>query len=91
MCFGKQVSEPTAITAFTGMVRICGVKRQTTMKSGEKSGVFGTDNCFTVLGVKNKVYFVSYTGNNSKSILKPPWKLFNVLKVLYKMKTIHFQ
>lgn len=35
MCFGKQVSEPTAITAFTGMVRICGVKRQTTMKSGK--------------------------------------------------------
>ena len=27
MCFGKQVSEPTAITAFTGIVRICGVKQ----------------------------------------------------------------
>lgn len=35
MCLGKHVSEPTATTAFTGMVRICGGKRQTTSASGE--------------------------------------------------------
>lgn len=35
MCLGKHVSEPTAITAFTGMVRIYGGKRQTTIMSGE--------------------------------------------------------
>lgn len=28
MCFGEQVSEPTAITAFTGIVNICERKKQ---------------------------------------------------------------
>lgn len=30
---------------------------------------------------KNKAYRVSYTGNNSKPVLKPPWELFSLLKV----------
>lgn len=59
--------------------------------SRQKSGMFATDNDFTVLGIKNKAYFVLYTDNNAKPVLKPPWKLFNLPKVFYKMKTIHFQ